>query len=713
MPVEFFLEVSMSSNSINQGIFGKYRGLALSILVLVLVIIALALANIYFSDRLQRDAETSTLATKQSTLIEIITNELFVINSQYQKVLPYDDNKVELKSTMDTFDKTLRALSEGGEVDTVDAVTGTTKLVQINSIQNTEAQDIILEANEIWDGYKESIFPIFESEENTQSELRIASDYAVDNNQELTKLMIQLVDILEDDGKETLNISNIIQYVGIGLSMLTFAWLIFGTFKNLRQSDEALDKAQQETTGILNTVKEGLFLLDEDLVISSQYSNEMEQIFETENIAGREFKKLIQEMLTDSESETVSEFVKLLFDPEKIESLIGSLNPLEEIKVSVKDSNDNLKTKYLSFHFYRVLRRGEIADVLVSVRDISDQILLQQQLESTKEQGEQQVEMLVSFLHAEPKLLNRFLLDTRDSLEGINEILKEPVSGKLDFKNKVDKMFVEVHRMKGEASSMQFDAFSERAHEFESDLADLKKTQKIEGMDFLPLAVRLDQLLSYTDTLSELSSRLTNRTDIGGDVGEGAASASIQELTKKWSHLPKLVKKISTETGKEVNFVMSGIAELDMTEKQKEFINDVSIQLIRNSMIHGIESSDDRKKSKKNEVGRIDLRVARLPDNSIELVVRDDGKGMDISKIKQKVIDNGIATKEVVDQWTENKVVSAAFMTGFSTADEMSIHAGRGVGLDVIRDSVKKMNGKLRLSQMSGKFCQFEVLLPE
>jgi len=250
-----------------------------------------------------------------------------------------------------------------------------------------------------------------------------------------------------------------------------------------------------------------------------------------------------------------------------------------------------------------------------------------------------------------------------------------------------------------------------RLHQ-ESELADLKKTRNIEGMDFLPLAVRLDQLLSYTDTLSELSSRLTSRADLSGDVGEATSSASIQELTKEWNHLPKMVQKISSETGKEVNFVMSGIAELDMTEKQKEFVNDVSIQLLRNSLVHGIESSDERKKSEKEAVGRIDLRVARLPDNSIELIVRDDGKGMDIPKIKQKVIDDGIATKEVVDEWSENKIVSAAFMTGFSTADEMSLHAGRGVGLDVIRESVKKMNGKLRLSQMSGKFCQFEVLLP-
>lgn len=701
--------MSSPSTSINQGIFGKYRGLALSILALILVVVVLAIANLYFSDKLQRASDTTNATAIQEALVQKISKDLFVITSQYQKVLPFDQEKIELKTAMDDFDTTLSALSKGGSIESYDPESGSRSSLRIDALVDQESKDLLSNAEEIWAGYKENVYPIFETEENSQNELVRAANYAEESNQGLTELMNRLAGITKAKGEKTLNLSKIVQYIGIALAILTFMLTAFRTFKNLRETDEALDKAQEETTGILNTVKEGLFLLDKDLVVSTQYSNEMEQIFETQNIAGREFTDFVQEMVSSQESQTVGEFVKLLFDSEKIESLIGSLNPLEEIKVSIKDDNGNFKNKYLSFNFYRVLRRGEIRDVLVSVRDISDQVLLKQQLESTKEQGEQQVEMLVSFLHAEPSALNRFLIDTRESLDGINDILKEPVSGKMDFRNKVDKMFIEVHRMKGEAGSMQFEAFAERAHEFESELADLKKTSKIEGMDFLPLTIRLDKLISYTDTLSELSSRLTNRVD---DQGGADDSETVKALSRKWEHLPNMVEKISSEAGKKVNFVMSGLAETDLTEKQKEFVNDISIQLIRNSLIHGIEDVNVRAKNDKNEVGRIDLRLARLSDGSVELVVRDDGQGMNIERIKQKVIERGVANKEDVAKWTENQIVSAAFMTGFSTADETTMHAGRGVGLDVIRESVKKMNGKLRLSQMAGKFCQFEVLLP-
>ncbi|MGH1540884.1 MAG: ATP-binding protein [Arenicella sp.] len=695
------------------GFLGKYRGLAISITVLILLIVGLLLLNLFFSNQLQKSTETTNAASRQGALVQQMSKDLFFITSQYQKVLPYSDEKLVLKDTMDVFDGTLTAFAEGGVIlSTEEGSDIATKQIQVAKIAGPRAKEVISEARTIWQGYLDSVYPIFDKEENNQSELLNATVYAEDNNKRLTELMDSLSDVIRGQGEKNLQYLRIAQIIGITLAVAMFLFTIFRTVRNLRENDEELELARQETTGILNTVREGLFLLDDDLVISSQYSNEMEEIFETTNIGGREFANLVQDIVSPGELDTVKEFIKLLFDPHVIEDLIGNLNPLEKIKVNLTKQDGTYMTKYLNFNFYRVMRRDKIHDVLVSVRDISDQVLLQQQLESTKEQGEQQVEMLVSFLHANPKMLKRFLVDSRESLGDINNILKEPVSSKADFKTKVDKMFIEVHRMKGEAGSMQFEAFAEKAHEFESDLAELKKVSNIEGMDFLPLAIRLDKLISYTDTLNELSSRLGNygaEVDGGGAV---AAGPSLSDMAAEWSHLPTMVEKIADETGKKVEFVMSGLVESDLNEKYRSFVNDVSIQLIRNSLVHGIEDTDDRKQKSKKETGRIDLRVSKLQDGSLELIVRDDGRGLDFSKIRKKVVDEGLATTDEVKGWSESKIVSAAFSTGFSTADETSMHAGRGVGLDVIRDGVKTMGGKLLLRHMADKFCQFEIVLP-
>lgn len=696
------------------GFLGKYRGLAVSITLLIVLIIALLFLNLFFSNILEKSSETTSAASRQGALVQQMSKDLFFITSQYQKVLPYSEEKAVLKDTMDVFDDTLNAFANGGVIlVTEEGSDVPTKQVEITKVSGESATGVITQAKSIWQGYLDNVYPIFDKDENNQSELLNATVYAEDNNKQLTELMDNLADVIQAQGDTNIGYLRIAQIVGIALAIFMFFFTIFRTVRNLRQNDEELEQARQETQGILNTVREGLFLLDDDLVISSQYSNEMEEIFETPNIGGRGFSELIADIVSPSELDTVQEFIKLLFDPHVIEDLIGNLNPLEEIKVNLTRQDGSYQTKYLNFDFYRVMRRDKINHVLVSVRDITDQVLLQQQLESTKEQGEQQVEMLVSFLHANPNLLKKFLVDTRESLGDINNILKEPVSSKADFKTKVDKMFIEVHRMKGEAASMQFDAFAEKAHEFESDLADLKKTGNIEGIDFLPLTIRLDKLISYTDTLNELSSRLGNYSDDGSQAAAPASSGpSIDDMVSKWSHLPSMVDKIADETGKKVEFVMSGLVESGLGEEYQGFVNDISIQLIRNSLVHGIEEAADRKKKAKNEIGRIDLRVSKLSDGSVELVVRDDGRGLDFAKIRDKVIERGMASEEEIKSWPESKVISMAFATGFSTADETSMHAGRGVGLDVIRDSVKKLGGRLRLRHMADKFCQFEIVLP-
>jgi sensor histidine kinase regulating citrate/malate metabolism len=505
------------------------------------------------------------------------------------------------------------------------------------------------------------------------------------------------------------------QIVGISLTMLMFIYTVFVTGRNLRKNDDELERARQETQGILNTVKEGLFLLDNDLVISSQHSKEMLDIFEVDSISGREFSQLIGEILGSSDLSTVEEFVKLLFDDHVIEDLIGSLNPLDKVEVTFNKSDGSIQKKYLNFDFFRVVRDKEIQEILVSVRDITSRVLLEQELESTKEQGEQQVEMLVSFLQADPKMLRAFLLDSRESLGEVNAILKDPVMDKADLKGKIDKMFISIHRMKGEAGAMKFEAFAEKAHEFESDLSELKRVTNIKGLDFLPLTIRLDKLISYTDTLNELSNRLEGAS-AGGELSIGDTTIMAAPITEEqrgaWAHLDQLVEKVATDTGKQVRLVKSGLVESDLDDNQNKMVKDVLIQLLRNSIVHGIETPEERTKVRKNAFGRIDLRLATLSDGSVELTVRDDGKGLDIASIKKRILSKGLATEADLNNWSEQKIISMAFASGFSTSEETNMHAGRGVGLDIIRDSVKKIGGQLRLRQSAGKYCQFEIVLP-
>ena len=696
----------------------KYQGLVLSILILVAIIVGLLLFNFYNSGVLQKTAVVSIKATQQNALVEEINNQIFQINSNFQKVLPYDENKDRLKSTTELFDSNLKAFANGGDLVQFNPNGTISNRVSIEALQGGTIERNLEEAKTVWAKYKDAFQPLFDKSLNTQGELIAASDVATDNADQLQNLMDKLLEEIQARNSKLLFDLESIQILGIMITIFMFLWTIFVTGRKLLANDREVDRAEQETQGILNTVKEGLFLLDGKLIISSQHSNEMLEIFETEQIAGREFSDLVSDVIDNSEMDTVEEFIKLLFDEHVIEDLIGSLNPLDKIEVDFEKADGTVQKKFLNFDFFRVLRDGKIDEVLVSVRDITARVLLEQELESTREQGEQQVEMLVSFLHADPKMLRNFLLESRESLGEVNAILKDPVTDKADLKAKIDKMFIATHRMKGEASAMNFDAFAERAHEFESDLSDLKKVTNIKGLDFLPLTIRLDKLISYTDTLNELSSRLQSGQGLDVTIGEGGETSFVTEAVMRdekrnqWNHLNELVDNVANDTGKKVHFVPTGLVESELTDTQQKMVKDVSIQLIRNSIVHGIEKPEVRLQRKKSDHGRIDLRLASLPDGSVELVVRDDGNGIDIESIKQRIVDNGKATADQVSSWSEQKLVSMAFSSGFSTAEKTSLHAGRGVGLDIIRDSVKKIGGNLRLRHSAGKYCQFEITLP-
>jgi chemotaxis protein histidine kinase CheA len=146
----------------------------------------------------------------------------------------------------------------------------------------------------------------------------------------------------------------------------------------------------------------------------------------------------------------------------------------------------------------------------------------------------------------------------------------------------------------------------------------------------------------------------------------------------------------------------------DLEGDAVNLVREIAVQLVRNAVVHGVEAPGERLSAGKSEAGRVDVQLTR-GDGEWQLAVRDDGVGLDAKRVRDKLLDLGWYTPEQLASFDDRQIVAHIFKPGFSTARGVSMHAGRGVGLDVVQANVRKLGARMLLSSTPGQFTEFRV----
>ena len=181
-------------------------------------------------------------------------------------------------------------------------------------------------------------------------------------------------------------------------------------------------------------------------------------------------------------------------------------------------------------------------------------------------------------------------------------------------------------------------------------------------------------------------------------------------IGKVFNKFPRMVRDISRDQGKEIDLIISG-EETELDKSVVEEIGDPLIHMIRNSCDHGIEKPEVRKARGKPEKGEV-LLSAYHEGNHIVIEIKDDGAGMDPEALKRKAIEKRVITPEEAASLDKNQAYALIFRPGFSTADKVTSISGRGVGMDVVRTNVEKLNGIISIESEVGKGSTFYLKLP-
>ncbi|MGC1730364.1 MAG: Hpt domain-containing protein, partial [Steroidobacteraceae bacterium] len=351
--------------------------------------------------------------------------------------------------------------------------------------------------------------------------------FATDNAHTLQGQLATLAGTLQHDASTAAARLRALLSAGVLAALVLAAAAAYFQFTRSRH-ERAAREAQEQTRDILRTVREGFFLLDADYRIGTVWSDALTRMFGRADFAGLSFEELLKGLVPPATLATAAKYIKLLWGERAHENLMKSINPLGQLEVSMENSHGGKEVRYLQFDFHRVMGPTGIKHVLCAVGDITSSVLLGRELQESQANANNQLDMMLSMLHVDPLQLVTFLDAAETGLKLVNTILKEPARTDAEFRKKLNGLFRELHSIKGEASALNLGSISSRVHALEDLVGEQKNKPELSGNDFLPIVLKLDELLAHLRGVREMAARLT----ILRDSGVAAPMAAAPEATR-------------------------------------------------------------------------------------------------------------------------------------------------------------------------------------
>jgi signal transduction histidine kinase len=481
-------------------------------------------------------------------------------------------------------------------------------------------------------------------------------------------------------------------------SMLIVTLLIFFMFYRRHQEGKRLERVVQERTAEITAMKDnlkaGLFLLDSSYVIQGSYSKPLETILGTGEITGKEFIAFLGSSIKTKEQETLLKYFRMVINRSFDAKMLEEANPIGEF-VYVDETGGTEKT--LRSSFASVDRGNGEYFILGTLEDITAEKILQKQLAEEESKREEEMRALFQVVQVDPRVFGDFLEDAEFEFERINNILKDKSFSAA--KAMVD-IYQSVHAIKSNAVILGLDNFGNKLHMLENKIKELREKANIGFEDTLHIAVELEGIMREKDKFRETINKIQS---FKGGTSRQDRHVLVETLTKA-------CEKAATALEKKALFIVDDIDGIVLENGPRRVIKEVLTQLVRNSVYHGIESPGDRKAQGKNPEGHIRLSI-KLENGVIHLKLSDDGRGLDFERIRKKAAGLRMIRSEE-DGKNKSYLSQVIFAPGFSTAEEADVHAGQGIGLNLVKEKIRDLHGSIKLQTEPGKGTVFNIYIP-
>ena len=544
-----------------------------------------------------------------------------------------------------------------------------------------------------------------------------------------------------------------------------------------REKQELLEASNRITEAILHHSDQGLFLLDAKARIQPQVSQALGTLFRRQDFANLSLEKLVAPLITAKVLTVVRNHLAQVLgvaprenpqrgpaaglsapgptesassaDPQQLESSLrlessarpdGSArpdsNPLKDLEVRLPNGEGGFDSAHYSFDFQALA--GEPRLWLVRVSDITREVQAGRELEELQSQVQTQGEILHSVLQVGGARFAALVQRTDASMKTINAVLKKPAREQDAFRAKLEEALDEVDRVRRDAAAFKLSALEWAARQFEDSLHDLRSRGTLSGSDFLPLAVKLDQLYGQFAALKSLTAAANpaaaspsgapaapNMTENGTQIIQAPkfmAQRSAQQSPpvpgtsssapagSLENTLRALTEHVAEEHKKTVILNVQGLGLVP--HNFQAAVKNIAIQFIRNAVMHGIETPAAREARGKPPHGTLSLEFKSVADRSFELLFEDDGCGLDPDQVRATAIARGVIAGEGAARLRDREAIKLIFKSGYSTLESVPGETPHGTGLSLVRRYVHEAGGKVALASLIGHETRFKVTLP-
>jgi two-component system chemotaxis sensor kinase CheA len=224
--------------------------------------------------------------------------------------------------------------------------------------------------------------------------------------------------------------------------------------------------------------------------------------------------------------------------------------------------------------------------------------------------------------------------------------------------------------------------------------------------------LRTDILAGKTDaeTLRSLDEAVSHLDLLVRDLQNAVMKTRMQPIGRLFQKYPRVARDMARQLGKNVDLVLEG-EETELDKTMIEELGDPLIHLVRNAVDHGLESPEERRAAGKPETAVVRLAAHQMGDH-IVLEISDDGRGMKPDVLRSKAVQKGLIDAETAANMDDRHALHLVFMPGFSTKDQVSSFSGRGVGMDVVKTNIQKLNGRIDIKSVVGQGTTFSIALP-